>query len=160
MMVKGFKILMLTAMLCVGLGTKAQQSQPVITDYIEQSSGGKVTVVQDDALRERLKRKEVSSEDAMPEEKAKVVGYRVQVYSDNNQRTGKSQAQSRQQKILEQFPDMKVYVIYTSPTWRVRVGDFKLMGEAEFVMHELKEAFPAYAREMMIVKDNINVPEK
>ena len=160
MIVKGLRILMLTALVWVGVGAKAQQLQEVITDHIEQTSGGKVTVVQDKALRERLKRKEAPSEDAMTEEKAKVVGYRVQVYSDNNQRTGKSQAQSRQQKILEQFPDMKVYVIYTSPTWRVRVGDFKLMGEAEYVMHELKEAFPAYAREMMIVKDNINVPEK
>lgn len=157
-MIRGLRLFVLCALVNVVCMMVAQSSQPVITDNIEINSQGRVKIVQKEALRQRLMCKEVV--DTIAQEPVKVVGYRIQVFSDNNQRTAKNNAHLREQKMNEQFPELKTYIIYKSPTWRVRVGDFKILGEAEYVMHELKEAFPAFAREMMIVKDNINVPEK
>ena len=112
-------------------------------------------------LSERIERKNsVEVDTIVSEEKQKVVGYRVQVFSDNNQRTAKAQAEARQRNVSVQFPNWSVYRMYKSPLWRVRVGDFKTRGEAEFAMHELKKAFPSYASEMMVVVDNINVTKK
>ena len=42
----------------------------------------------------------------------------------------------------------------------MRVGDFRTRGDAEQVMKEIKEVFPAYASEVTIVVDKINIEEK
>ena len=148
--------------ICAVLSAVAQNQSEVITDYLQDKSSGKITVSQPDEMRARLKMKEMAenADSIGADAKNKTVGYRVQVFSDNNQRTAKNQAQVRQRNISTQFPEWSVYLFYKSPMWRVRVGDFKTRGEAEFAMHELKEAFPSYAQEIMIVVDNINLPEK
>lgn len=147
--------------MCFGGMVAAQTSSDIITDYLSNNSQGKVTINQPENLKSRLKKKKMSgNENVSSEESTKVVGYRVQVFSDNNQRTAKSQAQSRERNILAQFPDLKVYLMYKSPSWRVRVGDYKSRGEAEQVMQEIKEAFPSYAGEVMVVVDRINLQEK
>ena len=150
-------------MLVVCVTCVAYASEPsTITDYIQEVSGGKVKVIQPEKLGERIKTKIVSEnvDTISADEKTKTVGYRVQVFSDNNQRTAKGGAEVRQLNISAQFPNWSVYRMYKSPMWRVRVGDFKTRAEAEFAMHELKEAFPVYASEMMVVVDNINLPKK
>lgn len=155
---KGYILLVL---MCFGGMVAAQMSSDIITDYLSNNSQGKVTINQPENLKSRLKKKKMSgNENVSSEESTKVVGYRVQVFSDNNQRTAKSQAQSRERNILAQFPDLKVYLMYKSPSWRVRVGDYKSRGEAEQVMQEIKEAFPSYAGEVMVVVDRINLQEK
>lgn len=147
--------------MCFGSMVAAQTSSDIITDYLSNNSQGKVTINQPENLKSRLKQKKMSeNENVSSEESTKGVGYRVQVFSDNNQRTAKSQAQSRERNIQAQFPDLKVYLMYKSPSWRVRVGDYKSRGEAEQVMQEIKEAFPSYAGEVMVVVDRINLQEK
>lgn len=158
---RAFKINILLLAFSVSFAIYADESNK-ITDYLQAKSEGKVKLVQPEKLDARIEKKVVLEETdtIVGEEKNKSVGYRVQVFSDNNQRTAKSQAESRQRNIMAQFPDLNVYRIYNSPMWRVRVGDFKTRGEAEFLLHELRKAFPAYASEMMVVVDNINVPKK
>ena len=156
-----FKIKILLLVLCVSFVSRANEPN-TITDYIQEKSGGRVKVVQPEELCNRIKTKNVleNSDTISVDDKAQTVGYRVQVFSDNNQRTAKSGAEARQRNISAQFPEWNVYRFYKSPMWRVRVGDFKTRAEAEFAMYELKEAFPAYASEMMVVVDNINVSKK
>ena len=85
------------------------------------------------------------------------MGYRIQVYADKNQRTAKSEAMSRERALQMRFPDLGCYVTYNAPTWRLRVGDFATREEAVEIMQQLKKEFPSYAREMIVVKDRINV---
>lgn len=156
-----FKGYILFVCMCFSTMVVAQTSSGVITDYLKYNSQEKVVVNQPEGMQTRLNpKRNMGSDNVLGEEASKVVGYRIQVFSDNNQRTAKSQAQSREQNILARFPDYKVYLIYKSPSWRVRVGDFKSRGEAEQVMQEIKEAFPSYAGEVMVVVDRINLPEK
>lgn len=151
----------LPVLMCFSCMAIAQTSSTVITDYLENNSAGKVAIKQPEDMRVRLKPKNnIKSETIETDDVPKAVGYRVQVFSDNNQRTAKSQAQARERNIVAQFPHLKVYLLYKSPSWRVRVGDFKSRGEAEQVMHEIKEAFPSYAGEVMVVVDRINLQEK
>lgn len=83
------------------------------------------------------------------------VGYRVQVYADNNARIAKTQARQRERAVGQQFPQWGTYVSYASPYWRLRVGDFRADYEAEKAAAEIKKAFPAYAREVRVVRDRI-----
>ncbi|MBQ7941970.1 MAG: SPOR domain-containing protein [Muribaculaceae bacterium] len=157
---KTLKLYILLMFVCAVSIAIAQEPLQVISDYLMEQTRGNVTVVQPEALRERLKHKKDTSEVVEGTHETSAVGYRIQVFSDNNQRTAKSNAQVRERNIATQFPELKVYLLYKSPTWRVRVGDFKTRGEAEQIMHEIKSAFPAYANEMTVVVDRINLPEK
>lgn len=159
MKVKHLKILVLIAFLCVMPLAHAQDSAEVISDHIQNTAQGGVKVVQPDELRNRLAPKQTNNLKE-EDEVSSLVGYRVQVFSDNNQRTAKSQAQGRKNKIASKYPNVKVYLIYKSPMWRVRVGDFKTRSEAEQMMYEIKEDFPAYASEVTVVLDEININEK
>lgn len=82
-------------------------------------------------------------------------GYRVQVFSSNQQRTAKSEAFRVEKLIREQFPTVGVYVNYTSPFWKVRVGDFKTQAEATAFRNELTSAFPNMRTQTYIVKEQI-----
>ncbi|MDE5745597.1 MAG: SPOR domain-containing protein, partial [Paramuribaculum sp.] len=59
--------------------------------------------------------------------------------------------------IPERFPTYRTYVKYTSPYWRLRVGDFRTRREAEDAAEAIKQAFPSYSREIRVVADRITV---
>lgn len=84
------------------------------------------------------------------------VGYRVQVFEDNNVRTAKSLAQERKHQIENRFPEFQAYIGFNSPYWRVRVGDFRTRSEAEGAMGAIRAAFPSMGSQLRVVRDKIN----
>ena len=85
------------------------------------------------------------------------VGYRIQAYTDNNARTAKAAAQQRARDIAMKFPQYRSYISYKAPSWRLRIGDFKTQREAQAALQRIKSVYPKFAREMVIVRDRINV---
>lgn len=88
------------------------------------------------------------------------IGYRIQVFSDNNPKTAHNAALARKRTIQARFPQWNAYVMYKAPTWRVRVGDFRTQEEAQAALREIRAAIPAYSREASVVRDKINVRSK
>lgn len=140
------------------------------------ANGSSVTVSAPEALLKRaVKVEETSPADAASdmsdddssdtaEEQAaikakggKIVGYRVQVFADNNVRSAKAEARQRERAVSQTFPDYDTYVSYVSPYWRLRVGDFKSQYEAEKAAADLRKAFPRYAKEIRVVRDKVNI---
>ena len=85
------------------------------------------------------------------------VGYRIQAYSDNNHATAKAAAQKRARDIAMKVPQYRSYISYKAPSWRLRIGDFKTQREAQAALQRIKSVYPKFAREMVIVKDHINI---
>ena len=89
-------------------------------------------------------------------EMVEVDGYRVQIYSSNQQQTAKSEALELETK-LNQTIGQTVYVQYLPPFWKVRIGDFRTYEEAR----EYKKIFVAQYPDLMgdtyIVRDKIQV---
>jgi len=85
------------------------------------------------------------------------VGYRIQAYTDNNFKTAKAAAQQRARDIAMKFPQYRSYITYKAPSWRLRIGDFKSQREAQAALSRIKSVFPKFARQMVIVRDHINV---
>ena len=85
------------------------------------------------------------------------VGYRIQAYSDNNHKTGKANTQKRARDIAMKFPQYRSYISYKAPSWRLRIGDFKTQQEAQAALRRIKSVYPNFAREMVIVRDRINI---
>ena len=84
-------------------------------------------------------------------------GYRVQVFSSNTQRTAKAEAFNIEKQLQDEFPNIAVYVNYTSPFWKVRVGDFKTTAEAQAFREQIIDAFPNLKSETYVVKEQINI---
>jgi hypothetical protein len=84
-------------------------------------------------------------------------GFRVQVFSSNTQRTAKSEAFLIEKSLKETFTEETVYVSYTSPFWKVRIGDFTTKKEASEFLLKVIEAFPELKASTYTVKDQINI---
>lgn len=124
-----------------------------IVQYLERrDTGGEVNIVQPAALTLRLSRT-----DATQAGQRSLTVYRVQLFSDNRSTTAKAEADRRAARVREIFTDVDVYVTFTSPFWRLRVGNFRSYEDANKILHELKTAFPDMASEMRIVRDRANV---
>lgn len=78
-------------------------------------------------------------------------GYRVQIYSGSN----RNAAYSAQAKFNKQFPEMRTYIGYHEPNFKVKAGDFRSRIEAERMKEQLKQLFPA----MFIISEKINPPK-
>lgn len=84
-------------------------------------------------------------------------GYKIQVYSGNDQKRSKNEAYSRKDQIAGSFSDMEVAITFNSPVWRARAGNFKTYEQAFQALTEMKKAFPSFGREMQIVEDVVKL---
>ncbi len=155
-----FVILPLSIILGANALVRADVSDPNIVDHI--TTGTDNTIVQPDALFQRLMPVEIveqeeEKEDIVRPTGGRMAGYRVQVFSDNNARTAKAEANSKQRIISSRFPQYQTYVMYTSPYWRLKVGDFRTQQEATAAADELRKAFPSYSKEIRVVRDRVNI---
>lgn len=111
---------------------------------------GVVILHQDSIMETLLVKKEVTEQNNA----ITAVGYRVQVYSNNNARKAKSEAFELETKLIEQFPDVKCYVSYSAPFWKVRLGDFSNYAEAVVFAQRVKNELPKLANEIIVIKEN------
>ncbi len=88
----------------------------------------------------------------------KMRGFKIQAFSGNNQRTSRNEATRKQHQIHNAFPQHETVVLFDSPFWRLRVGNFEKREEAEEVMQEIRRAFPSFGREMYVVVDEVRIP--
>ena len=83
-------------------------------------------------------------------------GWRVQIYSSNHPKHGKTNALLIEQRVKE-LVNEQVYVVYASPSWKVRLGDFRTKEEAQTFRDAFKELCPDLADYTYIVKDKVKV---
>ena len=84
-------------------------------------------------------------------------GYRIRVFSGNQQNTSKNRAYAIQKEMNDQMPDLKTYVVFKTPNWRLLVGNYRTSEEANAMLRELRHQFPAYGKEMFVVKEEIEL---
>lgn len=146
--------------LTLSTGVSADNTVPEIVKRVTDTTST-VVVELPDALLDRLKTGDEvrQGEEARParQTSGKSVGYRVQIYSDNNQRTARAEAERRAAAIRSHFPEYQAYVVFQSPYWRVRVGDFRSRSQAEDAAAQMKHVLPVYGKEMRVVKDRVNL---
>lgn len=134
-------------------------SVPNIIKALDES--GKFTIEQPESMLKRLER---SNEQRHSDEEArsgssssysKKTGYRVEVFADNNVRTAKAQASSKRRQLQSRLPQYKVYLVFDSPFWRVRLGDFPTRTQAENALQEVRKAFPSLRKDTRVVRSVI-----
>ena len=83
-------------------------------------------------------------------------GYRVQIYSSNQQQTAKAEALELETKLKAKV-NQTIYVQYLPPFWKVRLGDFRSYDDAREYKKLFIEQFPEMMGDTYIVRDKIQV---
>lgn len=78
-----------------------------------------------------------------------VAGFRVQIAQDSNREITRAEKGNA----LLKFPQYEAYESYDSPTFRIRVGDFKTRIAAYKALNDLKPTF----KRAFIVEDRIQI---
>lgn len=123
--------LLLVALLFTGPGGRAQ------TTPAADSSG--VLVLKDPRIDQLVRKQIEINEVTTRESRRHVPGYRIQVVNSPD----RSKVFAAKAKVYEQFPDWKPYLLYQSPNYKLRVGNFKTQEEAQDALKQLSRFFPA-----------------
>ncbi len=126
----------------------------IMFSAVAMAEEGVVILHQDSIMETLLVKKEVADKNVA----ITAVGYRVQVFSNNNARKAKSEAFDLEEKLLELFPEVKCYVTYSAPFWKVRLGDFSNYAEAVIFSKKVKSTLPKLANEIIVIKENNTKP--
>jgi SPOR domain len=111
---------------------------------------GKVEVIKDPRI-DTFAARRLELNKAGGADMASVSGYRVQIFTGPSRKD----AYSVQAKFQAEFPDIRTYIIYSEPNFKVRAGDFRTRLEAEKMEDELKKWFTG----MFIIPEKINSPK-
>ena len=112
-------------------------------------------VVHKDPRIELLVKKQVQINEETSREARKIgKGYRLLVVNTNK----RDEAVAAKTKVYTFFPELKSYLIYQSPYFKLKVGNFKDRKDAEEYQERLQKYFP---KGVYIMNDTIEVkPEK
>ncbi len=83
-----------------------------------------------------------------------VQGFRILVMNTND----RDKATNAKAKVYEEFPELKAYLQWQAPFYKLKVGDFKTRPEADEYLEHMKRIFPSG---VYVVRDVIEVnPDK
>jgi len=97
-------------------------------------------------IKKQAQINEVTTRDA----RRSVAGYRLQVINTSD----RNAAISAKTKVYQLFPELKAYLLYQAPYFRLRVGNFTDRDEAEDYRKTLSREFP---NSVFIVRDTVEV---
>ena len=85
-----------------------------------------------------------------------VEGFRVLVFSGNNSRQARDEANAMADYMRKNYPGAEVYVVFESPIRTCEYGDYRTREEAELVMYRLRKT--KKFKEISVKKCLINLP--
>jgi hypothetical protein len=121
---------------------------PVMSTYAQDKKPGEITIIQDDKV-DLL----VSKHIQINQNREGIDGYRIQIFFDSGNNS-KTKAQSVFEGFKAKYPDVKAYLSYKSPNYKVRVGDFRTRLDAHRFLNEIIIEYP----NAWIIADMINLP--
>jgi hypothetical protein len=78
-------------------------------------------------------------------------GYRVQIFFGSSRQA----AYDAQAKVNEEYPELRTYISYIEPNFKVRAGDFRTRLEAQKLASEVRSMFST----IFIIPEKINIPK-
>ena len=159
-----FQALFTSAQQPVQSNAGQQNNNTIIEELNSNRAGqGNVMVYQDEAIKGILakpapvERPVYSSADGTTQY-VKMRGYKIQVFSGNDQRKSKDEAYYKQKLINDAFEDVETVVYFNSPRWILRAGNFRTREEANVVLKQILKQFPNFGKEMYIISDTVKIP--
>jgi len=125
-------------------------TQRTLAQTDSSATPGTMAVVKDPRVDKLiLKQIEINAE-TTKETRKNMPGFRIQVINT----TDRSKVFAAKAKVYQEFPDLKPYLLYQAPNYKLKVGNFKTQEEAEDMQKQLERLFPAGT---YVIRDIIEV---
>lgn len=122
-----------------------------ISEVSAQSDSSASVVVHKDPRIDMLVNKQIEINEATTRNSRRsAAGYRILIISSND-RNKVIEAKTR---MYREFPELKAYMMYQSPFFRLKIGNFKERTDAEAYLAEIQRIYPTG---VYIVTDTIEV---
>jgi SPOR domain len=122
-----------------------------VTNASAQADSTSSIVIHKDPRIDLLVKKQIEvNEETTRNARRFVSGFRIQVINTSD----RNAAIAAKTKIYKLFPELKAYLLYQSPYFRLRVGNFKDQEEAEGYRKALSKEFP---NSVFLVRDTVEV---
>lgn len=115
-----------------------------------QTDTASVIVHKDPRLGLLVKKQAQINEETTRNNRRSMPGFRIQVINT----TDRSNAIDAKSKVYKLYPELKAYLLYQAPYFRLKVGNFKTREDAEDYLKSLARDFP---NTVFIVRDIIEV---
>lgn len=109
-----------------------------------------VVIHKDSRIDSLIKKQATINEEILRVARRNTKGFRILVINTNN----RAEAIAAKSKVYSNFPELKAYLIYQSPYFRLKVGNFKERDDAEDYQKKLNKYFP---KGVFIMNDVIEV---
>ena len=98
-----------------------------------------MTVNKDPRIDSLIKKQIQINEETTRDSRRNVPGYRIQVINSSD----RNKVFSAKTKIYQKYPELKPYLIYLAPNYKLKVGNFKTPEEAQPYLDQLTQLFPS-----------------
>ena len=115
-----------------------------------QTDSNSVVVNKDPRVDLLIKKQIQINEETTRDSRRSAPGFRIQVINSSN----REKVFAAKTKIYQQYPELKVYLLYQPPNYRLKVGNFKTSEEADVYVKKMASLFPTG---MYVVHDTIEV---
>ena len=115
-----------------------------------QSDSASVVIRKDPRIDLLIKKQMQINEETTKDSRRNIPGFRILVINSID----RNQVFSVKTRIYQEYPDLKSYLIYQSPNYKLKVGNFKTEEEAAPLLEQLSKLFPTG---VYIIRDIIEV---
>jgi SPOR domain len=119
-----------------------------------QSDTDRIVIHKDPRVDQLIKKQIQINEETTRDSRRNIPGYRIQVINSND----RNKVFAVKTKVYQAYPELKSYLIYQAPNYKLKLGNFRTTEDAETYLQQLSKMFPAG---VYIIRDIIEVkPEK
>jgi hypothetical protein len=112
---------------------------------------GKVEVIKDPLIDTLIARRPTLNKNNNISGEETASGFRVQIFFGSSRQA----AYDAQARFTNEYPEIRTYITYTEPNFKVQVGDFRTRLEAQKLQSELTGVFTS----LFIIPGKINPPK-
>ena len=115
-------------------------------------TGAVMNIYQDSAIFAVIDKKLLGEAEEMK-------GFRIQIFSSNRGASARERAFEIKDILITKYPQLvdEIYITYTSPFWKVRIGNFRTREDANQYKESLLDLCPELQSSTYIVPDQIIV---
>ncbi len=122
----------------------------VLPAFAQTDSTSSIVIHKDPRVDLLVKKQAQINEITTRDARRNVAGYRLQVINTSD----RNAAISAKTKIYQLYPELKAYLLYQAPYFRLRVGNFVDKNDAEDYRKSLSREFP---NSVFLVRDTVEV---
>ena len=118
--------IMLTMILCAG-------------KLFAQSDTSSIVIHKDPRVDLLIKKQIQINEETTREARSHVPGFRIQVFNSPD----RNKVFAAKTKVNQDYPELKSYLVYQAPNYKLKLGNFKTEEEADPYIKKLSKQFPS-----------------